>query len=520
MHEGDPNAALRARLRGLGIDDGYPEAVLAEVAAWQRDPGIDDASLDDRRELPFVTVDGPNTRDLDQALFVERRGAAFTVHYAIADAAHFVRPDSRLLEEALRRGASYYLPGEAVPMLPRALSEGLVSLGPGVDRRAMLFEMDIAAEGRCTATRIVRARIRSRAQLSFDEVEALVSGRADERVRDPAIVDSLVAMHEVGQLRAEDAEARGVVAYHRNEIRVQVARPSQGLHARLQAVEAARSVIEADNAQLSLLCNSEGARILRDHIEAGAHAQPIYRVHPAPDASSLARLEASIAAATRAHGLAGPWRWDRDRESLAAYVRRLPIVGEHARLGEALMRQALMINMRSTNEREPGPHHGVGSEPYARFSAPMREVVGVFLHKEMWELLTGIGDDPKRDQALRQRVIEATNRARELQRQLVRTAEQLVIDALFADDLALPRSARPLHRGTLMGLRHGRAYVHLDQPPLDVKVYIDRLERGYGCDEHGVILARAGQTVARLGDVVALRVLDRRGDGRWLLDFA
>lgn len=520
MHEGDPNEALRARLRTAGIDMDHPEAALAEVAAWQRDPGIDDASLDDRRALPFVTVDGPNTRDLDQALFVERRGPDFTVHYAIADAAHFVRPGSALLEESLRRGASFYLPGEAVPMLPRALSEGLVSLGPDVDRRAMLFEMDIAADGRCTATRIVRARIRSRAQLSFDEVEAVVAGRPQERVRDPAIVDSLVAMHEVGQLRAEDAEARGVVAYHRNEIRVRVDRPTQGVRGRLHAVEAARSVIEADNAQLSLLCNSEGARILRDHIEAGAHAQPIYRVHQAPDAASLVRLEASIAAATRAHGLEGPWRWDRARESLAEYVRRLPVTGEHARIGEALMRQALMINMRSTNEREPGPHHGIGSSPYARFSAPMREVVGVFLHKEMWEALTGVGDEPKRDQALRQRVIEATNRSRELQRQLVRTAEQLVIDALFVDDLALPRATRPLHRGTLMGLRHGRAYVHLDEPPLDVKVYIDRLERGYGCDEHGVVLMRAGHGVARLGDIVALRVLDRRSDGRWLLDFA
>jgi ribonuclease R len=185
-------------------------------------------------------------------------------------------------------------------------------------------------------------------------------------------------------------------------------------------------------------------------------------------------------------------------------------------------RQAIMINVRSTYAGEPGPHHGVGTDVYARFSAPMREVVGVFLHKEMWELLTGEGDEPRRDQVLRERVIAAANRSRALQSQIGRAADQLVIDALFARDLALPAAARPAHRGTMMGMRHGRAYVRLDDPPLDVKVYVDRLERGYGCDAHGVVLTRAGRPVARLGDAVAVRVVDRvtNGSGRWMLDFA
>lgn len=515
----EPSRALQASLRAAGIDFDYPEAVMAEVEAWQRAPGIDDPSLDDRTALPFVTVDGPGTRDLDQALFVEQRGDGFQVQYAIADAAHFVRPGSALLDESLRRGASYYLPGEAVPMLPRALSEGLISLGPGVDRRAMVFDMQLDADGHCTDTRIVRARIRSRQQLSFDEVEAVVSGRPQSRVGDPAVVASLQAMRGVGQRLATAAEARGVVPYHRSEVRVHM---TAGVDAQLTAVELARSFVEADNAQLSLLCNSEGARILRDHaerVDAGAQAQPIYRVHPPPDDDSLAQLEASIAAAARAHGLDESWRWDRSRESLAEFIRRLPADRAHGRLVEALSRQAIMINVRSTYSSEPGPHHGVGSEVYARFSAPMREVVGVYLHKEMWELLTGQGDEPGRDRTLRQRVIEAANRSRALQGELGRAADQLVIDALFGRDHAQPVAARPAHGGTLMGMRRGRAYVRLDDPPLDVKVYVDRLERGYGCDEHGVVLTRAGQAVARLGDAVAVRVLDRVADGRWMLDF-
>lgn len=512
----DPGQALRARLSEAGIDLTYPEAVMREVEAWEREPGIDDPTLEDRTELPFVSVDGPNTRDLDQALFVERRGAGFGVQYAIADAAWFVRAGSALFEESLRRGASYYLPSEAIPMLPRPLSEGLISLGPAVDRRAMVFDMTLDAEGLCTRTEVVRARIRSRHQLTFDEVEAVVDGRSEHPVRDPAIVASLQQMRVVGQLRANDAQARGVVPYHRSEVRVRL---TPGVDARLSAVEVARNHVEADNAQLSLLCNAEGARYLRDRASSAGEAHPIYRIHPPPSDESLEQLQACIDAAARAQGLEGAWRWDREHGSLAEFVRCLPQDDAHARFAAAISRQTIMVNLRSTYAREPGPHYGVGSEVYARFSAPMREVVGVFLHKEMWEVIAGKGDAPGRDEALRQHVIESANRSRELQRQLSAAADQRVIDDLFFADLGQPLAARPAHLGTLMGMRRGRAYVQLDDPPLDIKVYVDRLDRGYRCDALGVVLSRAGKPVARLGDAVAVRVLDRDAQGRWSLDF-
>jgi ribonuclease R len=402
-------------------------------------------------------------------------------------------------------------------MLPRPLSEGLISLGPAVDRRAMVFEMTLAAEGRCTNTEIIRARIRSRQQLSFDDVEAVVAGRSDHPITDPAIIESLVQMRAVGQLRAQDAEARGVVPYHRAEVRVRL---SPGIDARLTAVEIARNFVEADNAQLSLLCNSEGARYLRDRAQVVGEAHPIYRIHPPPDEHSLGQLQACIDAAAHAHGLDGPWRWDREAESLAEYVRGLPTDDAHARFAAAISRQTIMVNVRSTYAAEPAPHHGVGTDVYARFSAPMREVVGVFLHKEMWEVMDGNADEPSRDAALRQRVIESANRSRALQSELTAAADQQVIDELFFADLAQAPSARRSHVGTLMGMRRGRVYVRLDQPPLDIKIYVDRLDRGYSCDACGVVLSRNGQRVARLGDPVAVRVVDHDAGGRWTLDFA
>ena len=514
----DPRVRLRAVLAEAGIDGAYPPEVDTQVQGLLQSPGIDDGDLEDRRALPFVTVDGPGTRDLDQALYVERRGDGFGVQYAIADAAWFVPAGTPLFHESLRRGSSFYLPGESVPMLPRALSEGLVSLGPQADRRAMVFDMTVDREGHCSETRIVRARIHSRHQLTFDHVEAVLTGQGEHPVRDPAVVESLRCLREVGTLRDHAAADRGVVPYRRNEVRVKLL--GSGQQAKLIAVEVARTRTESDNAQLSLLCNAEGARYLRDHVGAGFAAQPIYKVHPPPQENALHELKSRIDAVVDVHGLPPTWSWHREEDSLATYVQSLPDDDEHARLVSALSRQTILVNVRSAFASSPAPHHGVGAEVYGRFSAPMREVVGVFLHKEMWEAVEGEEDPAARDEALREQVIEAANRSREIQRKLTAEADAVVIDDLFSADLEHPLDRRPTHRGTVMGMRRGRVYVRLDSPPLDIKVYVDRTGRGYACDELGVRLTCAGKPVCALGDATSVRVLERAKDGRWVLDFA
>lgn len=508
-----PTDRLLSLLAEEGIGEAYPEAVHAQVADWLEDPGIDAPDLEDRSEVPFVTVDGPGTRDLDQALYCERRDGGFGVQYAIADASYFAPVGTPLFDEALRRGASYYLPGRAVPMLPRALSEDLVSLGEGVPRRAMVFDMTLDAQGVCTQTKIVRARMRSRHQLTFADVERAQRGETGP-VTDPAIAASLRAMKAVGAVRARLADARGVVPYHRKEVRVKL---RQGEDAALTAVEVVRNGVEADNAQLSLLCNAQGAEVLQ--ALGKQHAQPIYKVHPPPSEDALASLQARIDAVVRAHDVQdAPWRWHRDRVSLADYVRRLPDTSEHPRLVDAIRRQTIMVNVRSAFADAPGRHHGVGADVYGRFSAPMREVVGVYLHKEMFEALHGHSRPREADEALRQQVIEAANRAKMLQSTVSRAADQRVIDDLFERDLAEPPRARSVHPGTVMGMRRGRVYVRLDAPPLDVKIYCDRLAQPLQADAHGAVVSRGQRPLARLGDAVGVRVVHRDADGRWVLD--
>lgn len=513
-----------ARLYGIaarhGLDPIFPPQVMAEAEALLAAPGLDDPTLEDLRALPLCSVDGPGTRDIDQALHLERDGRGFVVRYALADAAFYVRPGTALWREAMERGSSFYLPGLVIPMLPRPLSEGLVSLLEGVDRRALVFTMRLDRRGRCLHTRVGRALIHNRAQLTWDEVQDFLDGCEAPRI-DGDLAASLSLLPEIGNARMRLAEERDVVRFTR--VQVKTGLGPEGL--RFFAVGEHRNDTERFNEQLSLLCNVEGARFL---LAAGPSegVQAIYRVHPPPPDERYDGFSGLLKGMARRRRLdPATWCWSRGDGPLADFLKRLPRSRATDRLNRVVQRHAIMLNLRSTFGVEPAGHFGVGAPVYARFSAPMREMVGVFVHKEAWERVTGTGapNDPG-DEALRRDVVEVANRAREVQRQLEKDSDRLVLDQLFTDDLARPEPARVAHRGTLVGLRSTRAYVLLDEPPADVKVYLSDLEASFGgpvdLDEDGVSVVREGQQepLMSLGDPVDLVVTGRdAGRNRWKL---
>ena len=511
---GSARAALLALVREQGLDPAHPDEVEREAQAFFDAPGTDDPALVDRTAWAFVTVDGPGTRDLDQALYVAADPAdteGFVVHYAIADAAWYVRPGTALFEEALRRGASFYMPGLSVPMLPRSLSEGVVSLNPRVDRRALLFSMHVNRAGECTRTEFERVRIRSRAQLTFAQVQGLLDGTADHGITQPEVVASLRRLREVGEARIRADTERDLVRHNHEEIRVTL---DSGEGMDFMVISELRDEVERYGEQLSLMCNIEGARLLREGARDHDLVQPVYRVHASPQPERVVELVTIIDAVVAHHGTPA-LRWDPQGESLADYLARLPREGEHGPIGRALSRQAMIMNVRSTFSAEPGPHFGIGADVYARFSAPMREIVGVYVHKEAWEALrrepAGIDDD-----RLRVKVIDAANRAKERQRSLTHGANLLVLDRMFARDAAMTASARPIRRGTVMGVADRRLYVRLEQPAVDVKIYGD----GFSGTSPIARVQSGGRSIScALGDVVDVRLTEHDAKRRrWLLE--
>lgn len=522
-----PQAGLYALAAEVGCSPLHGPRVMAEANAWAERPQITDPKLQDLTSLPFISIDEETSKDLDQALFVESIPDGFRVWYAIADAAHFVarRGGRALMSDALERGSTYYMPGLVLPMLPPILSEDLVSLNPHVDRRALVFRIELESDGTPRDTQLLRARIRSRLKTSYDAVQSWYDGEKrpwpERAVSGPSgteerIFQSLEALAGVGRARMDLAAIRHTVRLKRRELKVAPAPGSAGF----VAMDDPRLDSERFNEQLSLLANIEGARLLAREAPGLDSVQPIFRFHRPPDTYGLDRLRGRLRALARRHRLRDErWHWRPSRQSLADFLDGLPKDAEHERICRAVHRQVLLAGGRSGFDSAPGIHHGVGAEAYARFTAPMREVVGVFVHKETWEMLGEAKPaSDADDEILRDQVIEAAQRSRQTQRRLDAQVNRKVIDQLL--------EAEP-DRGygaTVMGVSKSKVHLQLDPAPVDLKVYISHLEEQHGerlvMGRDGVTLRRArdGHREHTVGDAVRVRALgrDARND-RWRL---
>jgi ribonuclease R len=257
---------------------------------------------------------------------------------------------------------------------------------------------------------------------------------------------------------------------------------------------------------------------------------PIYKVHPSPVRKRVEDFAELLAGVVKAHDLdPAVWGWSPDGDaSLADYLARLPVEGPQGGIGQAIQRQAVMINRASSFSGAPGEHHGIGVEPYARFSSPMREMVGIHTHKEALEKLSGRPPPGwvRESEASRADMVEVANESQRRQKRLAKAADKLVLDHLLGADLAAPEADRPVRAGTVLGVSAKKVYMRFDDPPLEVKLYVPDLERAGAklelSDDRAVLRSSGAELPdIRVGDSLAVKVDGYEADrGRYQLALA
>ncbi len=516
---GSAKATVYRILQQQGLNPIHaPEVEKAAQTFLPFKPDLYD-DLADLQHLPFVTIDNEDSKDLDQALYVSSdTEGRYTVYYALADASWFVKPDTPLFNEALSRGVTYYAPDLAVTMLPALLSENLISLNPDVTRRAIVFKIKMNPDGSARHTDVYRALIKSRAKLSYTGVQSFydtLDNAAGDSEHDgehdatqSAVAEndwneSLKALRAVGHLRMAQAELRDVVNFNRRESRVHIdpANPDQFL---ISVRERLNS--ELYNEQISLLCNIEGARLLQSLNRLSPELHAIYRVHLPPLKSRMHDFKKKLAAIIHARQLDSQWHWT-DGTSLANYIEGLPGDPADARIRQAIEQLVMMTNRASGYAAEPDIHYALSVDAYARFSSPMREMVGVFTHKELMEALEFEPSwSREEDQAVRAQIIESANLAKSRQRKLEKAFQLEALQCFLKQDLNLPESDRPGRAATVTGMRGNRVYVHVDGFAMDIKIYLDDLGERCGCrytvDDVSARPTVEGQPVFIIGDGV------------------
>ncbi|WP_418960875.1 RNB domain-containing ribonuclease [Streptomyces tritici] len=236
---------LRAELKATAE---FPAHVLEAAEAAKNAVRLPDK---DATHVPLFTIDPPTSKDLDQAMYLERRsGGGYRVHYAIADVAAFVRPGSPLDDEAHDRIETLYFPDLKVPLHPPSLSEGPASLLPDQVVPALLWQHDLDADGNVTASTVSRARVRSRAKLDYHGVQQDIdAGTAEEPV---------ALLREIGKLREAVEAARGGVSVNLPDQEVTLKDGS------FQLSHAAALPVEGWNEQISLMTGMAAAEIMLD----------------------------------------------------------------------------------------------------------------------------------------------------------------------------------------------------------------------------------------------------------------
>ena len=394
----DIDPYLRALRAELEVPGEFPADVQAEAArvatAWTRDGRVDATDLD------LVTLDPAGSRDLDQAFALERGENGLVLHYAIADVGAFVTPGGAIDVEAHRRGETLYLPDGRVPLHPPVLSEGAASLLPGEERPAVLWRMDLGADGEPTAVEVRRAVVRSRAQLDYDSLQ-----------RDGGAV--LELLQEFGRLRQERERARGAVS---------LAVPEQqviGNGTGWTLTYRAPLPVEDWNAQMSLLTGMSAARLMLD---AGVG---LLRTMPPPDDATVQSLRRSALALDIA--------WP-EGASYADVVRGLdaskPTHAALLRLAAVLFRGAAYVAF-DGNAPAMSTHSAVAAA-CAHATAPLRRLADRYVSECCLAICAG-DEVPEWVRSalpsLPEEMANADRRAHEVDRAVVDLAEALVLES-------------------------------------------------------------------------------------------
>ncbi len=334
-------AAIREE---LGVRVEFPpevEQAAAQCAASPRLPELD------RTDIPFITIDPPGARDLDQALHIERVGSGYVVYYAIADVAAFVSAGDPVDVESHRRGETLYGADTRVPLHPPAISEDAASLLPDQTRPALLWTIKVDKTGEGTDVTVVRALVRSRAQLDYASVQKeLDAGTAEE---------PLQLLREVGLLRQRREAVRGGVTLPLPEQVVEVDGEHWSLDFRTMLP------VEGWNAQISLLTGMAAASLMV-YARVG-----LLRTLPPADHRDVQRLHRT------AHALGIEWPAE---QLYPDFIRSLdPSKPSHAAMVLACTRLLRGAGYVAFDGEVPAqPEHAALASEYAHVTAPLRRL--------------------------------------------------------------------------------------------------------------------------------------------------
>ena len=368
----------KALLYAKDIRTRFPDKVRDEAKKFE---GAEVSEKDcegrmDLRALPIFTIDSAETKDIDDAISLTRTSdGGFELGVHIADVSNYVKPGTELDNEAFSRATSVYYADQVVPMLPKALSNGICSLNENELRLAFSCLMRLDKEGDLTDYRFVKSIIRSRVKGVYSEINALLAGTADAEIKAKYadVIDQLPAMKELYGHRARLRGERGCMDIESGEVKLILDENGRCIDVKKRTSGESESMIE----EFMLLANQCAA-----HFARVKQIPFVYRVHEEPNAEKLERLHALLQACGINDHFAKDVPTPKELSAILEGVRGTPY--------EQIVNTGMLRCMsKALYEEKPKGHYGLVLKDYAHFTSPIRRYPDLAIHRIMTDMLKG-----------------------------------------------------------------------------------------------------------------------------------
>lgn len=368
----------KALLYAKDIRTRFPDKVRDEAKKFE---GAEVSEKDcegrmDLRALPIFTIDSAETKDIDDAISLTRTSdGGFELGVHIADVSNYVKPGTELDNEAFSRATSVYYADQVVPMLPKALSNGICSLNENELRLAFSCLMRLDKEGNLTDYRFVKSIIRSRVKGVYSEINALLAGTADAEIKAKYadVIDQLPAMKELYGHRARLRRERGCMDIESGEVKLILDENGRCIDVKKRTSGESESMIE----EFMLLANQCAA-----HFARVKQIPFVYRVHEEPNAEKLERLHALLQACGINDHFAKDVPTPKELSAILEGVRGTPY--------EQIINTGMLRCMsKALYEEKPKGHYGLVLKDYAHFTSPIRRYPDLAIHRIMTDMLKG-----------------------------------------------------------------------------------------------------------------------------------
>lgn len=487
---GEKGVDILSVIKEYKLPEEFPQKVKKE--AQMIEEKISEEELKNRvdlRDLNTFTIDGPDAKDFDDAVSIEKIGENYKLGVHIADVSYYVKENSALDKEAFRRGNSIYLIDRVIPMLPEELSNGICSLKPNVDRLTLSVFMEIDKKGKVLKHELVEGVINSKARLIYDDVSDLLENGDDRAFKGmDKIVEDLKLMEELCKILKGKRDRRGSIDFDFPEARIILDENGKPIEIVKENRRIANRMIE----EFMLVCNETVAEEIY-----WAQMPFVYRIHEEPDEEKINSLNKLL----HNFGYMIKGTQEIHPKDLQKITKEIKGKKEETLINTMLLRS--LKKARYSSEHDI--HFGLAAKYYSHFTSPIRRYPDLQIHRIIKKFHKG-GLSPKEQDrlySLLPKVAEHTSQTERLAEEVEREVDDLKMAEYMSERIG------EVYEGMISSLTPYGMYVQLENTVEGLVHFENMIDDYYEFDEDNYyVYGQNSGKKYRLGDIVKVKVID------------